>query len=341
MQNVYFKKITDYSDKQTINDFCFETLNKIIQSEGIELAKTVPLKVHFGEDESNTYIIPDNFLGVRRFLETLDKQSCYMDSNVLYKSRRSKEDTHKQLAMEHGFTDLEVIIADGDEDNPYTEVEINKKHFDKCRISTKYADYDNFIVLAHFKGHGLAGMGASIKQLAMGFAARGGKLHQHSESVPIISSGACVACGACISCCPVNAISVNDVAIIDESKCIGCAKCTLKCPVNAINNSWDSANFLEKLAEYAYAAQLNKKNIYINFAMNITEQCDCFDEKLPIIAPNIGIFISTDAVANDKATMDKYQELTGNHNFDKVYKTLDYAEEVGLGSNSYNLIEED
>lgn len=337
MADVYFKKLEDFNDTDLINKITYQMLEELEKE--IKLESKTPLKVHFGEKGNDTFIKPNNYEGVRKFLKDRNIESCYIDSNVLYKGSRTITEDHIKTAQEHGFNDLEIVIADSDTDNPYNEIEVNLKNFKTCKISSKYNDYNNFIVLSHFKGHGLAGFGGAIKQLAMGFASRGGKLAQHSDTTPIINTNKCISCGACVNICPVSAISLNPKASIDKNICIGCARCTISCPVNAINNGIDAVNFYEKLAEYAYAATINKNNIYITFAFNITNECDCVGNHMEIIAPNIGIFASTDPVAIDKAALDKFHETSNNHNFDGAINTLNYAEEIGLGKNDYNLIE--
>ena len=44
----------------------------------------------------------------------------------------------------------------------------------------------------------------------------------------------CIACGACTGECPVDAISLGDVAVVDEAACIDCGACEGACPVSAI-----------------------------------------------------------------------------------------------------------
>lgn len=44
----------------------------------------------------------------------------------------------------------------------------------------------------------------------------------------------CTACGACVDSCPVDAITVDDVAVVDEDTCIDCGTCVEECPVEAI-----------------------------------------------------------------------------------------------------------
>ena len=88
---------------------------------------------------------------------------------------------HIQTAKEHGFTQLSITIADGEYGEAHEEVEINKKYFKTCKIGKEIANQKQMIVLSHFKGHRMAGFGGAIKQLAMGCAARGGKLDQQDN----------------------------------------------------------------------------------------------------------------------------------------------------------------
>lgn len=336
MATVYYKKLK-YEDQKEIISFCYDILNEIVKKENIVFNNTVPLKVHFGEKGNKTFITPNNFKGIKKYLSENKLHSFYIDSNVLYKGSRTKTKDHIQTAIEHGFTDLDIVIAD--ENDEYSEIFIDKEFFKSCKIGAKYTQYDNYIVLSHFKGHNLASMGGALKQLAMGFASRGGKLHQHSDSKPVVNQDQCIACGICVQVCPVDAITLQGKAFINPEICIGCSACIVACPVDAISNDWSGSNFLEKLAEYAYAAALNKKNIYFNFAFNITENCDCVGSDLKIIAPDIGILVSTDPVAIDQASIDLFKKVTNKDDFDNALKTIDHADKIGLGSKLYTLIE--
>jgi len=166
-----------------------------------------------------------------------------------------------------------------------------------------------------------------------------GKLHQHSNAIPVIGKK-CIGCGECVAKCPVNAITLEgNKAVINPDLCIGCASCSATCEINAIGNSWDRSNFLEKLAEYAYGAQIDKTNIYFNFVFNITDGCDCMGEHMELVAPNIGIFAGTDPVAIDTASLDKLQVVTKSKMFDTARATLKHAEKIGLGEMEYKVIE--
>ena len=342
MNKVYFKAIDSYSKTEEISNGTSELLEKLVKEENLSLEKFIPLKVHFGEKGNNTFIQSKNFGGIIDYLKKKNIESAYIETNVLYRGERTTKEKHLKLAKEHGFTELPVIIADGEHGEDFEDVEINKKNFDKCKIGKEIANKKQIIVISHFKGHALAGFGGSIKQLAMGCASRGGKLAQHANSIPKISSFKCKACNACVKTCPENAITVDKKAKIDKNNCVGCASCMAVCPYGAISNSWlasISKSFNERLAEYAYAAAKDKNNIYITFAFNITKNCDCDGHNMKPIVADVGIFASTDPVAIDKACLDVLDKNNGKTVFRRGRYTLDYAEKIGLGSKQYELVE--
>ncbi len=44
----------------------------------------------------------------------------------------------------------------------------------------------------------------------------------------------CTACGACVDICPVEAVSVNEIAQVDADMCMGCGLCATVCNVDAV-----------------------------------------------------------------------------------------------------------
>ena len=44
----------------------------------------------------------------------------------------------------------------------------------------------------------------------------------------------CIACGVCVDACPVEAITLEDVAVINEESCTECGACVDECPNDAI-----------------------------------------------------------------------------------------------------------
>jgi uncharacterized Fe-S center protein len=340
MAKVYFKQVASYSKTDEVNKAARDVLEKVVEEENIDLNSRVPFKVHFGEKGNITFIAAKNYNGMIGYLKEKGKDSCFIETNALYSGDRMTATQHKALAKDHGFVQLEVIIADGEKGEAYTEVEIHKKHFKSCKIGKAIAEEKQLIIASHFKGHMLAGFGGAIKQLGMGCASRPGKLDQHANSKPHLDVSKCKKCLSCVSHCPQEAIEIGDTSKVDADKCIGCAMCIAACPHEAMTINWFSTKpevFREKLAEYAFAAQKGKNNIYVSFALNMTDECDCFGVEMKPIVSDLGVFASTDPVAIDKACFDMLNKREGKKIFggDDIFG---YSEEIKLGTTKYELI---
>ena len=86
-----------------------------------------------------------------------------------------------------------------------------------------------------------------------------------------------------------------------------------------------------------------KHKFFINFAFDITKECDCISTKTdPIIAKNIGILASSDPVSLDIATLDLINKENPQFRTLRPHgvcnKMLDYAAKTKLGNSKYNLI---
>jgi len=338
LSKVYFIKNTE-SDYSKLGKDALELLKKIVSETGHQFEKEVPIKVHFGEKGNKTFIPAKCYDEIINYLKEKGVSPSYIESNVLYRGSRTTTEQHIETAKAHGFTQIPIIIADGEIGTEYDEIEINKEYIKKCKIGKGYGQFKQFIVMSHFKGHVAAGFGGALKQLAMGFAARGGKLEQHSGISPVVDASKCITCGICADKCDFSAIQIQDAAVIDGSKCAGCAGCIAVCPRGAIRNTWGGSHFLEKLTEYAYGASRGKDIIYITFVHNITKDCDCAGTPMKPIAGNIGVLAGKDPVALDTACLDLVQKNSGKKLFEKGRASLVHAEKIGLGTMEYELIE--
>jgi uncharacterized Fe-S center protein len=338
MIKVYFKRYEGHNIA-TLSDMAKEMLVQLVEKDGNKLENNVPIKVHFGEKGNTTFVPAACYDGIIDYLEQENKETSFIETNVLYRGSRTTKDNHIALAKEHGFTRIPIIIADGDMGEAVHEVEINKEYFEKVKIGAAYNNFEQVVVMSHFKGHGLAGFGGALKQLAMGFASRSGKMAQHSRMVPKVTADKCTSCGICVNKCDVDAITINTAAEINADKCIGCAGCIAVCPVGAIRNDWGALNFREKITEYAYGAQLNKRHLYITFMMNITKDCDCIGEEMHPIAKNFGVLASTDPVALDTACLDLLQGEEKIDLFESGRESIAHAGHIHFGSSKYELVQ--
>ena len=118
--------------------------------------------------------------------------------------------------------------------------------------------------------------------------------------------------------------------------------------------------FMEKMVEYAAAVLERKKGkvAFMNFVTHVSPLCDCTPFSDRPIVPDLGILASLDPVALDQASVDLVNGAPGNRasvlkdafnpgqdKFRALYPDidwqhqLDYAEQIGLGTRKYNLLD--
>lgn len=352
-------------------------LEKLVKRAGIGnidfKGKFTAVKIHFGEPGNLAYIRPNYAAKIIDILREMGAKPFLTDSNTLYSGGRSNAVDHLHAAMDNGFNPIsahaDVIIADGLKGTDYREIETGGEYCPQAKIGAAIADADIVISMNHFKGHEQSGFGGALKNLGMGSASVGGKLALHSASKPYIDLDNCIGCKICERYCRHGAVKVNDgKAAIDYDKCIGCGQCIAVCQHDgaAMKDQNDSQLLNYKIAEYATAVVKDKPNFHISFLMNISPNCDCWNHNDSAIVPDLGIAASFDPVALDcacadlvksapalsgNAISDREQECSCGHShhigedkFHLVHPETDWeagirhAEELGLGTSSYELI---
>jgi uncharacterized Fe-S center protein len=322
------------------------------------------VKMHFGERGNTSYIRP---IFVRVAIDEFKKSGCLpflTDTNTLYVGSRSNTPEHIRTAVENGFSyasmGVPIVIADGLKGGNYESVAIKGELFREVKIASDIARADAVLALTHVKGHELTGFGGALKNIGMGGGSRAGKMEMHADLRPRVSE-ACIGCGKCTKWCQVGAIEVKaKKAHIDHDVCVGCAECIVVCPVSAIkiNWKWDAGFVQKRMVEYAAGVikPRKRKMAYVNFVMDVSPQCDCYNYSDASIVPDVGILISRDPVAIDKASVDLINQQEGikgtavkTHRAgkDKIRDVnphsdwtvqIKHAEKLGLGSSTYRLI---
>jgi uncharacterized Fe-S center protein len=351
---VYFAAVKDADDIQGVNDQLKKLLEKSKVLDVIHKKDKVGVKMHFGEAGNINFVRPAHVRVICDEVKRKGGITTLSDANTLYRGRRLNAKDHLGVAREHGFTKknigLDVVIPDDKKEADIAAVQIDQKHIQIAKVARLFIDCDAIVSIGHFKGHALTGFGGAIKNIGMGCATREGKLAQHCDASPIFYMDRCKGCGECALVCPVEAITIeNDKAVMDRTKCIGCASCVAACPNMAIFIDFEAGNAVqEKMAEYALAVlgDKNKKGkaCYLNFALRISQECDCWSYKNPRIAPDVGIFASLDPVAVDKASFDLVNQASGTDIFKQAHPKEDgmiqlrHAQAIGLGSMEYDLL---
>lgn len=332
---------------------CFEDLIRGIEIDVAQFSKGsfVGIKMTVGDEKSTGHIKPEV---VRVLVEKLKEQGArpfVFDTNVIYSGQRQNAVDHLNLAYRKGFTPDNLgcpyIIADSVFGTDSKSVKVDFINVKEIKVPSLVTVMEDLIVLSHITGHIMSGFAGSIKNVAMGMASRAGKQIQHSSLKPYINTARCSLCGTCIEHCPVSAISENSGKVFINSRlCIGCCECISACKLDAVNINWheDANIFAERMAEYACGIlSMIKRKLFINFAFDVTTECDCIAGDDPRIVSDTGIFASRDVLAVDKACFDiltrsrdifsRGGKLTAHlHEFE-------YAQKIGLGSTHYNLVE--
>ena len=280
-----------------------ESLMKIYEALGVELKGKVGVKVSTGEAGSKGYLKADL---IGPFVQKLN--GTIIECNTAYPGKRNNAEEHLKIAEEHGFTsfaDVDIMDADGEFKIPV----LNGKHLEYDLVGKNFENYDSIINLAHGKGHAMGGFGANLKNQSIGIASRNGKAYIHS-------------CGQ----------------TEDPDKCWSV--------------KYEQKDFIESMAEAAkavsdYIKENNKQIIYITVMNAISVDCDCDAHQGDPVMGDLGIIASLDPVANDQAFIDMLWNST-DPGHTKMMERVDrqegrhiteYAEEIGLGSTKYELIE--
>lgn len=279
-----------------------ESLEKIYKSLGVELKGRVAVKVSTGERGSKGYLKADL---IGPFVKMLNAN--IVECNTAYPGSRNNATEHLEVAKEHGFTSVatvDIMDASGEYKIPVR----NGKHLKYDLIGENFNNYDSFVNLAHGKGHEMGGFGANLKNQSIGFASRHGKAYIHS-----------------------------------------CGKTTN--PTLCWISKHTQEDFIESMAEAAkavsdYITESGKQIVYITVANDISLDCDCDANQGDPVIKNIGIFGSLDPVANDQAFIDAIW-ATNEEGTESIKERIDtrsgrhiteYAEEIGLGTTEYELI---
>lgn len=152
-----------------------ESLVRIYQALGREAkGNKVAIKVSTGEPGGNNYLKPEL---IKKLVQSV--HGTIIESNTAYGGGRSNTDKHLKAAEAHGFTaiaDVDILDADGEFALP---VEGGKRITEDI-VGKNYLSYDFTVILSHFKGHAMAGLGGAIKNMSIGIASPNGKRLIHS-----------------------------------------------------------------------------------------------------------------------------------------------------------------
>jgi hypothetical protein len=270
-------------------------------------------------------------------------------------------------AQEAGYTFetclAPLIPADGLRGFDYQKVEVQGQQLKEVYIAKAIAEADKVISVAHVKGHPRAGLGAALKNLGVGCAAKPSKFRIHFyEDFPEIDQTKCSQCGKCREICPAGAIT-EDFSIISELcegyRCLGCQE-ACRNQQQAVNLTWCNARDTAiRIVDTAKAVidTVGKENFaFLNFILDVSPVCDCAPYSDTPFVPDIGILAGLDPLAIDKASLDLINQapilpnsILSEPSENKIktiyadsfeadpFDLIEAAEKLQLGNIKYNL----
>jgi uncharacterized Fe-S center protein len=134
----------------------------------------VAVKISAGESPNSNHLRPAL---IKDLVQSVN--GTLVESNTAYGGRRASTAVHKETARAHGYTaiaNVDILDENGSMSLPVRDGTRLQENF----VGNHFANYDYFIVLSHFKGHAMAGLGGAIKNISIGIASAEGKNWIHT-----------------------------------------------------------------------------------------------------------------------------------------------------------------
>ncbi len=287
------------------SDISPESLVSIFKALGVAPEGNVAVKISTGESSQSNHLRPELIGNLVK-----DVKGTIVECNTAYGGNRSNTLSHRRAIEQRGYGEIAAVDIMDEEGGMNLPMQ-DTKWFSENLVGSHLANYDFMINLAHFKGHAMGGFGGVLKNQSIGIATPAGKTRIHTAG------------------------AYSDPRYVFQQP-----------------HSQDA--FLEAMAGAAQSVHnyfKNKKGIvYINVMNNLSVDCDCDGRPSAPQMKDIGILASLDPVALDKACIDlvfNHESSSGDNSqpliqrIDSRHGThiVDYAEQIGLGSRSYDLID--
>ena len=281
-----------------------ESLVSIYDALGVTIPENarVAIKISTGESQQTNHLRPDFIAPLVNHVN-----GRLVECNTAYGGNRATTEDHLKAIEQRGYVNVDIMDAEDTIHLPVTDTKWIKYDI----VGSHLANYDFMINLAHFKGHVMGGFGGVLKNQSIGVASSAGKAYIHSAGV------------------------TDDV---------------VECWKHTANQD----GFLESMAAAAqavhnYFKQDGRNIVYINVMNNMSIDCDCNAHPAAPVLKDMGILASTDPVALDKACLDLVfgHESVSGDDADPLIERIkskhgthivEYAEQLGLGSTTYRLI---
>lgn len=283
-----------------------EHLINLYKQSNQNIVGKVAIKLHTGEQHGPN-ILPPSMVKV---FQSQVPNSAIVETNTLYAGDRDTTAKHRQTLKVNGWDFCPVDIMD--EDGTVMLPVKNALHLKEVSMGAHITNYDSMIVLTHFKGHAMGGMGGSLKNIAIG-------------------------------CADGN---------IGKRMVHGYKKSTVPRADDWDKNMVHKEEFMENMADSGKAVMdyFGKHIVYLNVMRRMSVDCDCAGiVAAPPKINDIGILASTDILAIDQACVDLVYKSPEGQKHDLVERIesrhglaqLAAMKKQKMGNDKYELINMD
>lgn len=283
-----------------IKEISPENLMKIYNALGREAHGKVGVKISTGESMKSNQLSP-------RLIAPLvnSVNGTLIECNTAYPGNRNTTEAHLQAIKDHGYTAIapvDIMDAEGDT----AIIVTGGKHLPYDIVGKHFLNYDFMVVLSHFKGHAMGGLGGALKNISIGIGSSDGKTWIHT-------AGKTRNPAELWSNLPEQDMFLESMA--DACKGV----------IDHIGRD---------------------NVLYINVANNLSVDCDCNGNPATPEMKDLGIFASLDPVALDRACVDAVFNSADPGKGDLIERInsrhgthiITAAEQLGLGSQKYKIV---
>lgn len=155
-----------------------ESLIRIYEALGVSLNGKVAVKISTGEPGGHNFLQPTLIGPLVKMLN-----GTIAECNTAYEGKRFHSSDHWQAIRDHGFPE----IAHCDIMDEFGEFSIpvkDGKHLKENFVGEHLKNYNSMLMLSHFKGHMMGGLGGALKNMSIGVASSHGKANIHGAGNP-------------------------------------------------------------------------------------------------------------------------------------------------------------
>jgi uncharacterized Fe-S center protein len=263
----------------------------------------VAVKLSTGEPPNSNYLRAEL---IKDFIQSLPSATI-VECNTIYGGERGNTASHKKVAEKHGFTAIapvDIMDENGSMTIPVVGTGTHLKG--ESYVGKNFANYDYYVVLSHFKGHAMAGLGGAIKNISIGIGSGTAGSNQGKSWIH--------SAGATKSGFTAGAQNDFEESMAEAGKAV----------VDHLKNR-------------------NGKILYINVMNKLSVDCDCFGNPTAVDMKDIGILSSLDPVALDQACIDLVKVAADGKNLvnrmkeKNGYLMVSHGAKIGLGNLAYKI----